>query len=81
MVPSYNGGLNPGNRFFVILIYVWIALPLFIFGLAWRKYYQDGRRVLILPTLSATLLLLAVNDPKVGFWVLTTAVAYTSRLS
>ena len=59
----------PVTRFSVLLIYVWIALPILIFGLAWRKYYQQGRTTLLLPTLSAVLLLLAaVRDLKV--WLL-----------
>jgi len=56
------------NRFSVLLSYVWVALPVLIFGLAWRKYHQHGRRTLLLPTLSAVLLLLAVvRDLKLWF--------------
>ncbi len=50
----------PVNRFSIILIYFWLALPVFLFGAAWRKHYQHGLRTLLLPTLSALLLLLAV---------------------
>ena len=50
----------PVNRFSIFLIYVWIALPVLLFGLDWRKHYQHGIRTLLLPTLSALLLLLAV---------------------
>jgi hypothetical protein len=50
----------PVNRFSIILIYFWITLPVLLFGVAWRKHYQHGLRTLLLPTLSALLLLLAV---------------------
>src|SRR6516225_3609664 len=59
----------PVNRFSILLIYFWVALPVFLFGLAWRKHCQHGLRTLLLPTLSALLLLLAaVRDLKV--WLL-----------
>jgi hypothetical protein len=28
----------PVNRFSIILIYLWIALPVLLFGVAWRKH-------------------------------------------
>jgi|SRR5579872_4521989 len=50
----------PVNRFSIILICFWLALPVLLFVAAWRKHYQHGLRTLLLPTLSALLLLLAV---------------------
>src|SRR5215470_6576503 len=50
----------PVNRLSTLLIYVWIVLPTLLFTLAWRKYFQREPRTLLVPTLSAVLLLLAV---------------------
>ena len=50
----------PVNRFSTLLIYLWIALPALLFAVAWRKYFQREPRTLLVPTLSAVLLLLAV---------------------
>jgi hypothetical protein len=57
---SYNGDSMPVNRFSIILIDFWLALPVLVFGVAWLEHYQHGLRTLLLPTLSAVLLLLAV---------------------
>jgi len=57
--------LHSVNRLSTLLIYVWIVLPALLFALAWRKYYQRGPRTLLLPSLSAVLLLFAlVRDLK-----------------
>lgn len=50
----------PVNRLSILLNYVWIVLPALLFALAWRKYFQREPRTLLVPTLSAVLLLLAV---------------------
>jgi hypothetical protein len=50
----------PVSRFSIFLIYFWIALPIFLFGVAWRKHSQDGLRALLWPSLSALLLLSAI---------------------
>ena len=59
----------PVNRFSILLIYVWIVLPVLLFGWAWRKYHSHAYRTLLLPTLSAGLLLSGVvRDLKL--WLL-----------
>ena len=43
-----------------LLIYLCIAVPLLLFGMAWRRQYRPEARTLLLPTASALLLLLAI---------------------
>jgi hypothetical protein len=40
----------------VFVIYVFLALPVLLFGVAWHRNYRHALRVLPLPTLSAILL-------------------------
>ena len=48
------------NRLSVFVIYMGIALPVLLFGVACRKHYPHALTTLPLPTLSAVLLLSAV---------------------
>jgi hypothetical protein len=48
------------NRLSNLLIDFSIVLPALLFALAWRKNFQREPRTLLVPTLSAVLLLLAV---------------------
>jgi hypothetical protein len=59
----------PVNRLSISLICVCIALPVFLFGLAWRRNYQDSSRTLLLPTFSA-LLLLSTLFGNLKLWLL-----------
>ena len=45
--------------FSMFLIYVWIILPIALFGAEWSRTYPQAARTLLVPTLSAVLLLLA----------------------
>jgi hypothetical protein len=50
----------PVNRFTIGLMYFFTALPLFLFGAAWLRYHRKASKSLLLPTISALLLLLAI---------------------
>ena len=62
---SYYGCSMPVNRFTVGLMFVLIALPLLL-AAAWLRHHGQPSKALLLPTVSALLLLLAaVRDLKV----------------
>jgi glucan phosphoethanolaminetransferase (alkaline phosphatase superfamily) len=57
---SYDKSPMPVHYFFSFLTYVWMFSPLLLFCLAWCRHYQHLSRTLLLPTLSALLLVAAV---------------------
>jgi hypothetical protein len=67
----------PVNRFTIGLMYVLTVLPLLLFGGAWLRDHRQASKGLLLPTVSALLLLLAVvRDLKVSLL----GPDYTNRL-
>ena len=51
----------------IFVIYSSLALPLLLFGLTWRRGHSHASKTLIVPTLSAALLLVAVmRDVRVA---------------
>jgi hypothetical protein len=47
------------NRVAIFLIYVSIALPIFLFAAEWRRRYPQSATTLLVPTISAALVVVA----------------------